>query len=166
MVGILCRVDARLRRSDNGTVLDRSLFAAAAAVAGGCATWSAVEYLVHRHGFHGPDLRFISSEHTAHHRDPLATSPIARTVGHLAVAATAIAPGLLAGSRSVTGVGIGMAAGYSNYEIVHWRLHHRPERSNPALVRHHERHHRGAPRRNFGVTTTFWDQRAGTLEPT
>ncbi len=132
----------------------------------GWAAWTGAEYAVHRAVFHGPDLPIVANEHTAHHRDPLATNPALRTIGHLAVAAAAIGPGMAARRPHLTMAGAAFAVGYSHYELFHFGLHHRPEQANQALRRHHDRHHRGGPRRNFGVTTTFWDRVFGTLDPT
>ena len=157
---------ARDLHGGDNELMGSSPAAALPSLVAGWMAWTGAEYAVHRGVFHGPDLPIVANEHTAHHRDPLATNPWARALGHAAVAVASIAPGAALRQRNLTAAGIAFAAGYSRYELLHFGLHHRPEQADQVLRRHHDRHHRGGPRRNFGVTTTFWDRVFGTLDPT
>ena len=141
---------------------------------GGAAAWSITEYAVHRWVLHGPfgkgRLRKIpiGTVHRTHHRLPDRTVLAARVAGHTAMAIAGVAAGsgltrimnpLVARSAATV-----WSAGYSTYDIVHWRLHHRPPTSlrGVELRQRHFRHHFGAPRRNLGVLTSFWDRALGT----
>ncbi len=123
----------------------------------GFVVWTAVEYLTHRFVFHGPKRpRIMSTGHRMHHRHPMATSPVKRVAGHLAVAG-AVSPMYLAG-RTPTRLGawLGFTIGYSTYETTHWRMHHMPDTVAVQRRLHHEIHH-SKSRYNFGVTTDVWD---------
>ena len=139
----------------------------------GATGWTATEYAAHRWVLHGrfskPASKVpLGSLHRAHHRDPLCTSLLYRTAGHVAVAAAAAAvstglamamPAAVARSAAAT-----FAGGYSTYELNHWNFHHRPARTarGELLRRRHHQHHFGAPSSNLGVTMTFWDRLLGT----
>ena len=143
----------------------------------GAVAWTATEYASHRWVLHGPfgtgrlKRLPLGGLHRAHHRDPNATSLVARSAGHCAVAAAAAVASVgiaavvpVAAARSAAAA---FAAGYSTYEINHWNLHHRPART--ARGRHlrvrHDRHHFGAPASNLGVTSALWDKVFGTEAP-
>jgi len=132
----------------------------------GAIGWTATEYISHRWLLHGP----LGRMHRAHHRDPLATNPFARAGGHLAIAAVAaVSAAVMIRVRPAFRVGATAAAacwsgGYSTYELLHWRAHHRPARTDYGrrLRERHMRHHFGAPQANLGVTIGWWDTIAGT----
>lgn len=131
--------------------------------AAGAASWSLTEYSTHRWVLHGP---FKSRLHRAHHRDPMQTCLPARAGGHLAVAgataATVLGLGALlpAAATVLNSAGAAFALGYSTYEISHWNMHHRAARTRwgQRMRERHDRHHFGAPARNHGVTSPFWDR--------
>jgi len=158
-------------------VADRSNLHIALGAVTGAIAWTAAEYATHRWVLHGPfgkgRLKHLPLDrlHRAHHRAPDVTSFVARSAGHVAIAAGAaaasiglsmVAPTVLARSASAA-----FSAGYSTYEINHWNAHHRPARTQwgERLRERHHRHHFGAPASNLGVTIGFWDQVFGTEAP-
>lgn len=126
--------------------------------------WTNAEYLGHRFLMHRLGRGPLATEHAAHHRDQLATSLLKRSLAYGLVLVAA----LLVGWATVPAVALGLAWGYTLYEIVHWRSHHRlPHRAEVRLRIHHFHHHHGHPGANFGFTTRLWDRVFGTLvEPT
>jgi len=136
------------------------------ALAVGVGAWTFTEYVAHRWLMHG-GRRFgvISREHVAHHVDPEATDPRLRALGYAAVVTPSLAGASLAGAWPI---GVGWAAGYVAYEQFHWREHHRRPlgRWEREARRRHFAHHFGAPRTNYGVTTSVWDRVFGTYRPT
>lgn len=151
-------------------------FAAAGAMAGGL-TWSFTEYATHRWALHGPfghgalSRVPIGSIHRNHHRDPNHTVTLARAGAHVAMAGVGAAAArmIMTAAPSVptalaVAAGAAWSAGYSAYDIVHHRLHHRePTTARGVRLRQrHFRHHFGGPRGNLGVTTGLWDRVFGT----
>ncbi|HEV7722394.1 MAG TPA: hypothetical protein VGO60_13970, partial [Iamia sp.] len=61
---------------------------------------------------------------------------------------------------------VGWAVGYFFYEYQHMVSHLRAPKTayQHRVRRHHFHHHFGAPMRNHGVTTGFWDHVFGTHE--
>lgn len=142
--------------------------AAMTGVPAGYALWSVTEYLTHRWVMHGRRRRNpLAAEHRRHHADPEATDPLLRTAGHAAMAvvsvalARAVSPAT--GAALARGIGAGFLAGYSSYEILHWRSHHRTPGNSfeERLRRRHFAHHDRAAV-NFGVTSSVWDQAMAT----
>lgn len=134
----------------------------------GALLWSPAEYLLHRFAMHSRRrLGPIESEHRQHHREPEATSLALRALLHLMVFAAVGGLGLLLSAaiprEAALGLAMGFAAGFSSYEILHWRSHHRdPKWAYTVWLRaHHLDHHRHA-RRSYGVTSGLWDRVFGT----
>lgn len=132
----------------------------------GWATWTLLEYLVHRGAFHGPFGPALRG-HAIHHDLPKTTVGIPFFLPSL------VAVVIWAGLRVVFGsdlvAGAWMAAtlvSYTGYGLMHHAQHHVRFRSRwlRELQRHHLVHH-AQPDRNFGVTTRFWDGVFGTLAP-
>ena len=134
--------------------------------AAGLGVWSLAEYLLHRWGFHptgaGRIGSLIAREHLIHHREPLRTSPLMRSLAWVGAVSVA-APAAMVGWIGV-GFAAGWALGYTAYDQLHWRAHHRcaPNRYEAWVRARHDRHHFGHPRRNYGVTTDVWDRVFGT----
>jgi len=129
----------------------------------GWATWTLAEYALHRWAMHGPIRQQpVAREHLRHHREPLATDPLLRSLTYLpaALGGAALGAAMRRVCDAATGRGAtaGFMAGYAAYEQLHWRSHHRP----PAIAyerwlgQRHAAHHARA-RRNYGVTTSVWD---------
>lgn len=133
------------------------------AVLGGLATWSLAEYVLHRWGFHhhrtDPVTSLVAREHRLHHRAPLRTSPMMRTLAWLGVAVLG-SPILLVGGTGSVALLAGWCLGYTAYDQVHWRAHHRAaaNRYERWVRARHRQHHFGQPQRNFGVTSAVWDR--------
>ena len=139
-----------------------------AAAAAGIATWTALEYLIHRWGGH--DRRFRRSpfgvEHIRHHVEG---DYFAATWKKL-VAAVVVASVLCVPAIAIAGIPIGLAyvAGlisfYGMYELLHRREHTHPGVGPYGrwARRHHFYHHFVDGRTNFGVTTPLWDLAFGT----
>jgi sterol desaturase/sphingolipid hydroxylase (fatty acid hydroxylase superfamily) len=56
----------------------------------------------------------------------------------------------------------GVLVAYAWYLFVHHSAHHGPNYLPLSLLKHHKAHHRFASR-NYGVSTTLWDQVFGTM---
>lgn len=135
----------------------------------GAASWTAVEYGLHRFAMHEPRGRGLASvEHLRHHADVTYFSPTPKKVAS-AVATTAVAYPVMAvvtGRRWATAFTFGLIAMYFGYEVAHRRMHTHPPRNRYGRWsrRSHLHHHFGAPTRNFGVTTPVWDRLGRTYD--
>ncbi|MEM8903960.1 MAG: sterol desaturase family protein [Actinomycetota bacterium] len=138
----------------------------AVGVTAGVTAWTFAEYWLHRGPMHRPGGRDpLASEHRAHHVDPAATSPSARTAGVIGVAVLGrvVTAPLRRRRRALgEGVALGWGLGYAAYDRLHWNVHHRPpsDAADTRRLRHLDHHVN--PRRNFGVTTAVWDRCFGT----
>ena len=125
--------------------------------------WGLLEYAIHGLLAHRWKT-FVSPLHWNHHRNPrnVFTTPIAvLPITLLLFGATTLVASPLRASCFVVGV----LAGFSRYEWMHWRFHFREPRSaRERLLRsHHLAHHFCNPRIYHGVSTRFWDRIFGTL---
>lgn len=128
-------------------------------VACGWMSWTAIEYAMHRIGFHF----FYKFDHARHHAFPqkwIGVPP------WLSAAALAVVWGILAWAAGISAIGSilfsGFSIGYLCYIGIHYLIHHSETRYVDHLRRHHESHHRNG-RINFGVSTRLWDALFGTL---
>lgn len=145
-----------------------------AALAVGWALWTWAEYMLHRFAMHHLNGKGIMSrEHLEHHVTSswsFSYTHLLSWTGMLLVGFLGWAPlvwlALGAGPLIGVTVAVGWAFGYFFYEYQHMVSHLRaPKTRYQRLVRrHHFHHHFGAPRRNHGVTTPFWDHVFGTFE--
>lgn len=139
-------------------------------VAGVCgvATWTFLEYVIHRWGGH--DRRFrktaFGREHLRHHIEGDYFAPTWKKVIVAVVVTGALAP--IAILAAGTGPGLAYTAGmigfYGIYEWLHRRDHTHAGVTayGRRLRRHHFRHHLVDARTNFGVTSPVWDVVFGT----
>jgi sterol desaturase/sphingolipid hydroxylase (fatty acid hydroxylase superfamily) len=135
-----------------------------AAVAGGLAAWTFLEYIMHRLILHR--VAFFERMHLNHHGDPTARlgTPSWLSlafVGFAIFLPSALALGLLLGS----GVTVGIMIGYLWYIVVHHAVHHWRLDHDGYLYRakrRHAQHHHTQPDRGYGVTTALWDHMLGT----
>ena len=135
----------------------------------GAASWTGVEYGLHRFAMH--EMRghgLPSVEHLEHHGDTAYFSPPSKKLAS-AAATTAVAYPVafaVAGRRWATAFTFGLITMYFGYEVAHRRTHTRPPRNRYGrwTRRNHMHHHFGAPMRNFGVTTPVWDRLLGTYD--
>lgn len=135
----------------------------------GAATWTLLEYLLHRFLGHRWRRNAFGAEHTRHHVEAHYFAPSAYKAAAAAVIA-AVQSGLMLvwlPWPTVLAYGVGLWGGYALYEVLHRRTHTRPPRHAYGRWRrrHHFWHHFGDARVNHGVTTPLWDRVFGTLAP-
>lgn len=129
----------------------------------GVATWSALEYALHRFVLHG--LQPFARWHSEHHRRPAALigtpTLVSAPLFGLLVAVPAV---WLLGPWRGGALTLGVMAGYLAYASTHHALHHW-KLSSPwwqARKFAHARHHHLLQPCCFGVTSGFWDRVLGT----
>lgn len=132
-------------------------------IVAGCATWSLLEYWIHRIVLH--HIPYFADQHDVHHQEPKSYIGVS-TIG--VAAAYAVVGGITAaifGGFVASAYVAGIMLSYTIYINVHHQLHHgnRRDFSEPMtyLWNHHATHHRGGDY-NFGVSTTLWDYVFGT----
>ena len=133
----------------------------------GCVVWTFIEYGMHH--WNGHLLKgksHFSSEHLRHHSRKDYFSPLHHKVLVAVGVGGAIAAvgSLLFGLAQGVPFALGVVAGYSVYEYLHWANHKRAPRSAYGrwARRHHFSHHFTDARYNHGVTTPIWDVVFGT----
>lgn len=133
----------------------------------GYLAWSPVEYLIHRHVFHGPFRR----AHWAHHRRPrynIGVPPLFTVTIQMAVyILLVVVCGLIFGGLAIgSGLFVGFVSGYLVYNIAHFFIHryHVPKGHfmRPVFERH-ALHHSGKEV-NFNVLWPWCDKLFGTYE--
>jgi sterol desaturase/sphingolipid hydroxylase (fatty acid hydroxylase superfamily) len=148
-----------------------SVLATAGLCAAGFATWTFVEYWLHRLFFHwqpggkwGGRLHFLV--HGVHHKWPRdkyrLVMPPAVSISLYFIFLTIFYP--VFGDRLVWGYYAGFVVGYMSYDLTHYYIHHFNPRSRYGikLKKHHMLHHFKDPTRRFGVSNMFWDRVFGT----
>lgn len=139
-------------------------FQMAALALAGLASWTAIEYAMHRFLLHG--LQPFRSWHERHHQRPKA---IIFTPTILSLAwqfALIFIPALFAvGLMRACALTLGMLTGYLAYTVTHHAVHH-GHSDNPWLKRrkrwHAIHHHHVDKPACYGVTTEFWDHVFGS----
>jgi len=148
-------------------------------IACGWLLWTAAEYWLHRTIFHwDPDFaigkRFHFIIHGVHHtwiddKLRLVMPPVAAfSIAALFWMAFKGVAALASGWVSVTWVYAvfgGFLAGYINYDVTHYAIHHVKVKSKrlKRIRAHHLNHHFNNPDKKFGFTTLFWDKLCGTM---
>lgn len=141
----------------------------------GMASWTLLEYVIHRGLFHfparSPRMRaFVYAAHWAHHENPtdirhifagLSTSIPVSVMWFLLLWA------LLRQWSSAAIVLTGSWAGYICYEFIHYSIHFRTPRTRwmRYLKRYHLLHHYQDETTRFGVTTPLIDWLLSTYRP-
>ncbi len=136
----------------------------------GAATWTLLEYGMHR--FLGHDRRTypnpFASEHTRHHSEGDYFAPTWKkaVVALAAVVLVGALAAAVAGPTHGPVYALSLVAMYLTYEVMHRRAHTHPGFGayGRFIRRHHFHHHFMNPRANHGVTTPLWDVVFGTLE--
>jgi sterol desaturase/sphingolipid hydroxylase (fatty acid hydroxylase superfamily) len=108
------------------------------------------EYTIHRFLLHDVAPR----QHRIHHAHP--QDPIDKIFWQIWVGFAVVY--LMTGGVVLAGA----LVAYAWYLFVHYCAHHNPSALPPFLLKHHRDHHRFA-NRNYGVTTTLWDNVFRTL---
>ena len=129
----------------------------------GLASWTLIEYGLHRFVLHG--VRPFSSWHAAHHRRPAARIYSPTLVSVTLIAALVYLPAwLISGPWPACAVTFGIVAGDFCYAITHHAIHHWVAEGGWIRGRkrwhglHHARRHDLLGRPGYyGVTTSFWD---------
>ena len=130
----------------------------------GAATWTLLEYLIHR--WMGHDRRFKKTpfgvEHVRHHIEGNYFAPTWKKV------LFALAIGALLVPLAGVPYAAGLLASYALYEVLHRRYHtHAGFGAYGRWARrHHFHHHFVDGRTNHGVTSPVWDLVFGTYAPT
>jgi len=155
-------------------------YAAALQFAVGFVVWTLTEYWLHRSFFHwvpdtswGPRMHFIV--HGVHHdlfkdRMRLVMPPaVALALGVLFFSmywGIAQATASVLAPTWVFAFFAGKVAGYMNYDMTHYYIHHgKPTLSFYKKLRHHHNnHHHVNHDKRFGVSFTIWDHVFGTFE--
>lgn len=140
------------------------------AAACGVATWTLLEYLIHR--WMGHDRRFRRSpfgvEHIRHHIEGDYFAPTWKKLSVAAIVAAVLCGPAIAIAGTSLGVAYvaGLIAFYGVYEWLHRREHtHAGIGPYGRFVRrHHFHHHFVDGRKNHGVTTPIWDFAFGTYQ--
>jgi len=135
-----------------------------AALLGAVATWTLVEYALHRFVFHG--VAWISNMHDAHHSDQKALIGSPTWLSCMMIASLGFLPWVLLFDFTIaSGIASGFILGYLWYVGVHHFIHHGrigPGTFGYRLKRHHMLHHHFDETGNFGVTSSVWDKVFGT----
>ena len=132
----------------------------------GLASWTLMEYVLHRFVMH--QLPPFKRWHGEHHDRPMAliSSPTYFTA--LLFAVLVFLPALwLADAWGATALTCGLMMGFLAFSVMHHAVHHW-RASNPwfkSLKRLHALHHHSGSACCYGVTTLFWDRVFGTLKP-
>jgi len=139
--------------------------------AAGLASWSLVEYGLHRFVLHRVEP--FQRWHGEHHRRPTALIGTPTLMSAALFATLVFAPGwALAGAWPAAAFTLGMLAGYLAYVVIHFATHHA---AHPALARTgwlrqrrrwHALHHKRLDAPGcYGVTSGFWDHVFGSKGP-
>jgi sterol desaturase/sphingolipid hydroxylase (fatty acid hydroxylase superfamily) len=138
----------------HGRGVEMLLFAAA-----GIATWTLVEYLLHRFVLHG--MQPFQAWHAEHHRRPRALIGTPPVLSAALMAALVSVPALALNDHWRAGaLAFGLLTGLLIYAIVHHIAHHGAARQAwlRHVIRHHSLHHSSLePNARYGVTSAFWD---------
>jgi sterol desaturase/sphingolipid hydroxylase (fatty acid hydroxylase superfamily) len=134
----------------------------------GVASWTLLEYLIHR--WMGHDRRFrrtpFGIEHVRHHIEGDYFAPTWKKliIAALVTAVLAVPATALVGGARAAAYLLGLMGFYGMYEVVHRRAHTHAGIGPYGrwLRRHHFRHHLVDARTNHGVTSPIWDVVFGT----
>jgi sterol desaturase/sphingolipid hydroxylase (fatty acid hydroxylase superfamily) len=125
----------------------------------GLASWSLVEYMLHRYVLH--HVIWVKRQHDVHHHDQMALVGTPTWFSMLVFIAFVTAPATLMTNIEVAACfTAGMMLGYLWYVTAHYGMHHwriRPAGYLGRLRRRHALHHHFDDLGNFGVTSSFWD---------
>jgi hypothetical protein len=125
----------------------------------GLASWSAIEYALHRFVLHG--LQPFQRWHAEHHERPTALICAPTIFSATLIATLVFLPALVFGNLwRACALTLGVLSGYLAYAVTHHATHH--WRADNAWLRRRKRwhalhHHRNVPG-CYGVTSGFWDQ--------
>ncbi|MEO8387954.1 sterol desaturase family protein [Polaromonas sp.] len=133
-------------------------------VLAGLASWTLIEYLLHRFVLHG--LQPFKRWHAEHHDRPTALICTPTALSASLIAALVFLPALLLGGLwRASALTLGVLVGYLTYAITHHATHHWRSRTGWMLQRKrlHALHHSAKRQPQcFGVSSALWDHMLGT----
>lgn len=130
----------------------------------GLASWTAIEYALHRFVLHG--LQPFQSWHAQHHQRPTALICTPTILSGTLMATLVFLPALaLGGLWRACALTLGMLTGYLAYAVMHHATHH--WRFENAWLKRRKRwhalhHHHTLQPDCYGVTSAFWDRVFGS----
>ncbi len=128
----------------------------------GMATWTLVEYVIHRFAYHHAPV--FSALHHSHHEAPNAFIGVPSFISSGFLIAVCYFPVRVLDTVAASGFTSGMLLGYAAYMFVHHAAHHFSVQPGDWLyasrVRHMAHHYHDTA--YFGVSTGFWDRVFGT----
>lgn len=139
----------------------------------GVASWTLLEYLMHRFAFHFDSKheagkKAVYAIHLIHHHYPnddqrLFQPPLV----NLLLAAVFLGAGYLVMGNLAFIYIPGLINGYVLYSFMHYSIHtfKAPFRFLQPIWRHHHLHHYRFQEKAFGVSSPFWDYIFGTMPP-
>jgi len=139
----------------------------AAVTAAGLASWSMIEYVLHRFILHG--LQPFKRWHAEHHHRPTALIFTPTILSATLIAALVFLPALMLGNVwRACALTLGVLMGYLAYTVTHHATHH--WRAGNGWLRKrkqwHALHHHQVERAGYyGVTSGFWDRVFGSDKP-
>jgi len=154
-----------------------SLWIAPVGLVAGLFIWTFTEYMVHRFVFHHKPAneaqeRIFFLFHGVHHAQPMSKTrlvmppvlsiPLALVFYGLFV----LIFGVILGTwQWVAPLFAGFIAGYITYDMIHYGMHHFPNRRGywRFLKIYHMNHHFKTPNERFGVSSPVWDKVFGTM---
>lgn len=148
-----------------GVASPRDLWLEMAALAFlGLASWTAIEYALHRFVLHG--LQPFQRWHAEHHQRPTALICAPTIFSATLIATLVFLPALVFGNVwRACALTLGVLAGYLAYAVTHHATHH--WRADSAWLRQRKRwhalHHHQAEPGCFGVSSAFWDRVFGSI---
>jgi sterol desaturase/sphingolipid hydroxylase (fatty acid hydroxylase superfamily) len=124
----------------------------------GLATWTLVEYAVHR--FVYPYAPVFSALHDSHHRAPNEFIGVPSFVSSGFIIVVCYFPVRISDDIAASGFTSSMLLGYAAYMFVHHATHHFAIQPGDWLYQARVRHmaHHYHDNANFGVSTGFWDR--------
>lgn len=130
----------------------------------GLASWTAIEYLLHRFVLHG--LQPFRRWHAEHHQRPSALICAPTILSATLIASLILLPAwVLSGPWRACALTLGVLTGYLIYAITHHATHH--WRADGVWLQqrkqwHALHHYHSGQRACFGVTSAFWDHVFGS----
>ena len=124
----------------------------------GLATWTLVEYAIHRFVYHHAPL--FSALHDSHHQAPNEFIGVPSFVSSGFIIVACDLPVRIFDDVAASGFTSGMLLGYAAYMFVHHATHHFAFQPGDWLYKARLRHmaHHYHDNANFGVSTGFWDR--------
>jgi len=138
----------------------------AALVMAGLASWSLIEYLLHRFVLHG--VQPFRGWHEAHHARPHALICTPTLLSAALILVLVFLPAWSWGGLwQASALVLGVVAGYLAYAVIHHAMHHWRGRRGwlAGRKRWHALHHHASLQGCYGVSSGLWDRVFATTPP-